>query len=129
MPDGLKIWIQLADGSTSETSASYGTILSQPFTKNGKLISAGPHRISFTAYFNEGWNQPSEIIAPTGMGGSKLHGKLFRKTDPDVIDSEQMLEYTTTVSFPAISRELQAISLAKSSTWCLRAEDLRGHCL
>lgn len=116
IPDGLKIWVELADGSTSKTQVSNGNISSEPFTRKGKVIPTGPHRVSFLAYFNEFWQQPSAVTEITGKGGKKLNGKLFHKTDPDVIDSDKMLEYSATINFPPVSRELEAISLVKSAT-------------
>jgi hypothetical protein len=122
LPDGLKLWVQLADGSTSKTQVSGGKFESEPFSNKGKMIQPGPHRVSFLAYFNAAWQQPDSVLQVTGKGGSKLKGKLFRKTDPDVIDSDRMLEYRTTVAFPTASRELEAISLVKSSTLVVDGE-------
>lgn len=116
IPDGVKIWVQLVDGSTSKTHVSNGNFSSEPFTKKGKIIQAGPHQVSFLAYFNEFWQQPAAVLEITGKGGKLLKGKLFHKTDPDVIDSDKMLEYSTTINFPPVSRDLEAISLVKSAT-------------
>jgi hypothetical protein len=115
IPDGVNLWVQLPNGSTSKMRVTGGKISSEPFTNKGRPIESGTHRITFLAYFNQAWEQPAAVLSMTGHDGRKLKGTLFHKTDSDVIDSARFLDYDTTIGFPPISRELEAISLVKSA--------------
>jgi len=115
IPDGVNIWIELPSGATSKTRVLGGKLSSETFTNRGKPIQAGSHQVIFTAHFNQFWQQPAGVLALTGPDGTKLHGPLFHKTDPDVTDSSRMLEYKAQVQFPPISRELEAISLVQGA--------------
>ena len=44
-----------------------------------------------------------------------MRGKLFKLTDPDVVDSDRELDLTTTLSFPPLSQEAKAIVLVKAA--------------
>ena len=46
--------------------------------------------------------------AKRGDGGKKLNGKIFKKQDPDVIDSDLTVDYVVAVPFPPISPETRA---------------------
>ena len=115
IPDGVKIWVQLTDGSTSKIQVFNGKFSSEAFSRKGNPIPAGSYRVTFLAYFNELWEQPASVLEITGNGGRKLKGKLFHKVDQDVVDSDVVLEYSVIVDFPSLSRDLEAISLVKSS--------------
>jgi hypothetical protein len=57
-----------------------------------------------------------------GDGGKKLHGMLFPKTDPDVVDSDRILEYRLMLAFPPISPETKAIEMAKVAVLSIPGE-------
>lgn len=89
------------------------------FRSKGFMININPyppskHKVSFTAYFNGAW-QSKEMLQIVGDGGKKLQGKLFKKHDPDVIDSDLILDYTITLLFPPLSPESAAIDLVKKA--------------
>lgn len=115
IPDGVSVWIELPSGATSKARVVGGKLSSEAFTNRGKPIQAGSHQVIFTAHFNQFWQQPAGVLALAGPDGTKLHGPLFHKTDPDVTDSARMLEYKPQVQFPPISRELEAISLVQGA--------------
>jgi hypothetical protein len=115
IPDGVNLWVQLATGATSKVRVVGGKFSSEAFTDRGKPLQAGSRQVIFTAYFNAAWQQPAGVLALTGQEGSKLHGSLFHKTDPDVSDSPKFLEYKVQIQFPPVSRELEAISLVQGA--------------
>ena len=59
--------------------------------------------------------RPNKCLKIVGDGGKNLQGKIFNKQDPDVIDSDLILDYTTTLLFPPISLESEAIGLVKKA--------------
>lgn len=73
-----------------------------------------PANTESTSFFNGAW-QSKEILKITGEGGSKLHGKLFKKTDPDVVDSDVRLDQELVLVFPQLTPESQAINLVKAA--------------
>lgn len=91
-------------------------------------IPAGKYHVHFLAHFNGAWQSP-EILAIVGRGGSNLHGPLFKLEEPDVIDSDKILDYVVTLDLPkasdrtkearttpsAPSKEQRAIELAKKA--------------
>jgi len=84
---------------------------------NNKPIPPGKHKVYFFAIFNGNW-QTKEMLKLVGDGGKNLHGKIFRKEDNDVIDSDLLLDYTMTLSFPPLvplAPESQAIDLVKNA--------------
>jgi hypothetical protein len=68
------------------------------------------------SYFNEAWQNP-QVLSIVGKGGNNLKGKLFKKTDPDVIDSEKELQQIRTISFPpfGLDPSSKAIHSVKSA--------------
>jgi hypothetical protein len=91
-------------------------------------IPAGKYYVHFLADFNGAWQSP-EILAIAGRGGSNLHGPLFKLEEPDVIDSDKILDCVVTLDFPKASdptkearttppepsKEQRAIELAKKA--------------
>jgi hypothetical protein len=91
-----------------------GHFRSNGFMGNKEPSPPGKYKVQFIAYFNGNW-QSKEMLNLVGAGGKNLHGKIFRKQDPDVIDSDLILDYRTTLSFSSLSLESQAIDLVKKS--------------
>jgi hypothetical protein len=57
--------------------------------------------------------QRPEVIMVVGEGGKNLRGEMFKETDPDVIDSPRVLDYSQAVEFPPLTPEAEAINLVK----------------
>ena len=97
---------------------------SDAFLLNGTPYPAGQQEVHFFAYF-DGPGQSKEILDVVGYGGKNLRGKIFRREDPDVVDSYLILDYTVPLAFPPLSRETsglvkkareaEAIDLARKS--------------
>ena len=45
-----------------------------------------------------------------GYGGKNLRGKIFKKEDPDVVDSDMVLDYAVPLMFPPLSPETSDLS-------------------
>jgi hypothetical protein len=75
-----------------------GRFRSHGFLANRNPIPPGKHKVHFIAYFNGAW-QTKELLKIVGDGGKNLRGKIFNKQDSDVIDSDLILDYTTTLLF------------------------------
>jgi hypothetical protein len=102
-----------------------GHFRSAGFLLNGNPYPAGQHTVHFFAYF-DGPGQSKEILTVVGYGGKNLRGKIFKKEDPDVVDSDMVLDYAVALMFPPLSpetsklvkkaQEAEAIELVKKST-------------
>jgi hypothetical protein len=121
LPDGMKIGVETAnekriEGQDFEIFVRNGQFRSAGFTNGKQPYPAGKHKIVVLAYFNEAWQSP-QVLSIVGEGGKNLKGKLFKKTDPDVIDSEKLLQQIRTVSFPPFGLDpaSKAIHLVKSA--------------
>ena len=134
LPDGIKIGVEIQDMKWEESFKDFqgrtrrGTGLSQDmsiivdsghFRSQGFRVKntpypPGPHKVHFFAYFNGVW-QNNDILKLVGAGGKKLRGKIFKKSDPDVIDSDLTLDYTSSVLFPPMSQETVAINIVKNA--------------
>lgn len=137
LPDGLKVGVEIPGISWKESSKDYqghvrlatrystdanmiihgGHFRSNGFLMNKTPYPAGQSKVHFFAFFNAA-GQSKEILTLIGKGGKKLEGKLFRKTDPDVIDSDLALDYVVAVTFPPLPQvppESEAINLVKKA--------------
>jgi hypothetical protein len=65
------------------------------------------------AYFNEAW-QSADILRIVGKGGTNLNGKVLRLQDPDVVDSDKIIDITRVVQVPALVAVLHRVL-----RWCL----------
>jgi len=92
---------------------------SWPDAKNLRFLRspfpAGNYSVRFTAYFNGAWQTPAVLAMLGGEGGRELNGKVLRLTDPDVVDSEKILDTSINLSFSQPSPEAKAISLVKAA--------------
>jgi hypothetical protein len=86
-----------------------GHFRSDAFLLNGNPYPAGQQGVHFFAYF-DGPGQSKEVLNVVGYGGKNLKGKIFRKEDPDVVDSYLILDYTVPLAFPPLSRETSAVA-------------------
>jgi hypothetical protein len=104
LPDGMKLGVEIAserriEAQDFEIFVRNGQFRSTGFTKNKQPYPAGDHKVVVLSYFNEAWQSP-QVLSIVGKGGNNLKGKLFKKTDPDVIDSEKELQQIRTINFP-----------------------------
>lgn len=87
-----------------------------PEAGNSKYIgvpfSAAEGRVHFTAYFNSADQTPG-VLGIIGQGGKNLTGQIFKKTDPDVVDSDKMLDDSQLVQFPPFTAEIEAVNLVE----------------
>lgn len=147
LPDGLKIGVEVGLGKYRMTNdflkipwkaglieqdfrivISDGRFRSVGLGSEQAPIPAGKYHVHFFAHFNGAWQSP-EILAIAGRGGSNLHGPFFKLEEPDVIDSDKILDYVATLDLPATSdptkeprttpsapsKEQRAIELAKKA--------------
>lgn len=147
-PDGMKIWVHVGapkpvasdddvriNNSRFRTKALWREVPNPLFTSKvakfpdaAKLkfrktpIRAGSYKVQFEAYFNSGWQTPEVLTMLGGEGGKKLHGKLFKDLNPDVIDSSKALEYAIAVDLPVLTSEAKAISLVKAAVLTVPGE-------
>jgi hypothetical protein len=120
LPDGLKMGVEIHDqrwppDRDFEILVDHRQFRSRGFINRKVPYSPGKYRVHFLAYFNGTWQKP-RLLELIGDGGTKLKpGRLFRLEDPDLIDSDKMLDFWQTIAFPSLSKEIQAISLVKSA--------------
>ena len=80
---------------------------------------ARPYKVHFTSYFNGAW-QTQDVLAVLGGGGGKnLKGTILKPTDPDVSDSDKVVDYYQTLTFPELSPETKAISIVRGAVMTL----------
>lgn len=76
---------------------------------------SGNYKVRFSCDFNSVWQTQAVLSALGGDGGKNLHGRLLRKRDPDVIDSDMILDAVYTLPFPPVARDAEAIQLVKTA--------------
>lgn len=92
-----------------------GSFRSGSLYQDATVPLTGTQPLEIVAYFNGAW-QSKNVLAALGDGGKNLKGKLFKRTDPDVIDSDKFLEAKFTIALPPLPRvapETDAIKLVK----------------
>jgi len=120
LPNGLKIGVAIHDqrlppNQDFEILINGGQFRSRGFINRKVPYSPGKYRVHFLAYFNGTWQKP-RLLRLIGDGGTNLKpGRLFKLEDPDLIDSDKILDFWQTIAFPPVSKEIQAISLVKSA--------------
>jgi hypothetical protein len=144
LPNGLKFGVEIPDKKWEETITTDqgrrkvvtkwtqqtdvvvqdGRFRSDGFLLNQNPYPAGQFSVQFYAYF-DGASQDKEILDIIGYGGKNLSGKIFKKEDPDVVDSDLVLDYAVKLDFPVLSpeaselakkaREAEAINSARKS--------------
>lgn len=112
-PDGMKMWVTLGTKKDKEDAiVRGGHFRSGPLYQKVASLITGRQSLEFTAYFNGAW-QNDVVLSLLGEDGKNLHGKLFKQTDPDVIDSPKILDATFTIALPPVPPETAAINIAK----------------
>jgi hypothetical protein len=112
-PDGMKVWVVLGPKKAQQDAfVRGGTFRSGPLYEGAPVPVRGSQPLQITAYFNGAW-QNKTVLAALGNGGKNLQGKLFKKTDPDVIDSDKILDAKFTVALPPVAPGTNAINIVK----------------
>jgi hypothetical protein len=115
-PDGMKMWVVLGSKKAQQDAfVKGGQFRSGPLYQGIPTPIAGSQPLEIVAYFNGAW-QSKDVLATLGDGGKNLQGKLFKLTDPDVIDSEKILDVKFTILLPPpapVSAEAIAITIVK----------------
>jgi hypothetical protein len=140
LPDGMNIQVELVPtkvyGEVTIQNGSFSTtrlmakslnphfIPGLPEAGNSKYIEVpfppGRKQIHYHASFsgntattfNSVFQRP-EVLKVVGEGGKNLSGAMFKETDPDVVDSNRILDYSQTAQFPPLTPEAEAINLVK----------------
>lgn len=135
LPDGMTLGVEIPDIKWKETVRDRRglthtmTIWSQDlkikiqsgrFRSTGMMAGKQPyppgkHKVELLSIFNGAWQSKDILNIIGGEGGKNLKGSLFRKTDPDVIDSDLELSKSVVLVFPPLSPESQAIELVKKA--------------
>ena len=110
LPEGMRLDAELLapnshiQGQTSMNVRADGAFYSEEFTNDGKPWPTGRHKVHVYSYFNGAW-QTNSILQITGEGGMKLKGKVIKKQDSDVIDSDNTVDLVKMVDFPSFVAE------------------------
>ncbi len=115
-PDGMKMWVVLGSKRAQQDAfVKGGQFRSGPLYQNAPTPITGNQPLEIIAHFNAAW-QSKDVLAIVGDGGKNLRGKLFTMTDPDVIDSNKILDVKFSISLPApasVSAKTNAIATVK----------------
>jgi len=117
-PDGLKMWIEVMEGSRPEATDSNviirnGRFASVGLTQKDRPYPPGKYNVRFTAYFNGAW-QSRDVLSIVGEGGKNLRaGQLVKLTDRDVVDSDKIVQHVALLQFPPLSEDAVAIATVK----------------
>ncbi|MGB9103723.1 MAG: hypothetical protein WCC59_03100 [Terriglobales bacterium] len=115
-PDGMKMWVILGPKRAQQDAfVRGGAFRSGPLYQGVPVPVTGTQPLQITAYFNGAW-QNKTVLAALGDGGKNLKGKLFEKTDPDVIDSDKILDAKFAIALPPVlpvAPETNAINIVK----------------
>ncbi len=113
LPDGLKMWVILGPKKAQQDAfVKGGRFRSGALYPKAPAPITGNQALEITALFNGAW-QDRGVLSLVGDGGKNLHGSLFKLTDPDVIDSDKMLEVRIRVPLPPVTPETSAINTVK----------------
>jgi hypothetical protein len=114
-PDGMKMWVALGPKKVQQdVFVKGGTFRSGPLYQGVPILLSGKQPVEIIAYFNGAW-QNKGVLSILGEGGKKLNGRLFKLKDPDVIDSDKILDAKFTLSLPPVAPEANAINIVKHS--------------
>lgn len=102
-PDETKIWVILGPKKAqADAFVQDGRFRSGALYRDGATPIAGNQHLEIMAYFNGAW-QKQTVLSLLGEGGKNLHGSLFKLTDPDVVDSDKMLEFQVKLNLPPVT--------------------------
>ena len=149
LPDGMNIELEVVPtkvyGEVTVQNGSFATsglmakspnthfIKGLPEAGNSKYIQVpfplGRKQVHFHASFAgnsattfDSIFQRPEVIKVVGEEGKNLRGEMFKETDPDVVDSPRVLDYSQAVEFPPLTPEAEAINLVKRAVLTVPGE-------
>lgn len=112
-PDGMKMQLVLGpEGAAQDAFVRGASFRSGALYPDMAVPVSGKQPLEITAYFNGAW-QNQTVLSLTGEGGKNLHGSLFKLTDPDVIDSDKILDAKFALALPPVSPETNSIVIVK----------------
>jgi len=109
----MKMWVVLGPKKAQQNAfVNGGKFRSGPLYQGVVVPVSGRQPLEVIAYFNGSWQNKS-VLSLLGEGGKNLHGTLFKLTDPDVVDSDKILDAKFTLSLPPVAPGTKAISIVK----------------
>lgn len=112
-PDGMKLEIVLGLKQAEENifvdGGKFRTGLLFP-----EAAVSGRLPLEIISYFNRAW-QSESVLSVLGEGGKNLRGTLFRLKDPDVVDSDKVLDAKFILLVPPVAPDANAISIVKQA--------------
>ncbi|HEV2498971.1 MAG TPA: hypothetical protein VGY31_05275 [Terriglobia bacterium] len=115
-PEGTKMWVDVGPKKTQRDAfVRDGKFRSGPFYQDVPAPITGSQRVEFISYFNGAW-QSQSVLSALGDGGKNLHGGLFKLTNPDVADSDKILDAKFTLRLPPATPQAYAICDVKHAT-------------
>jgi hypothetical protein len=112
LPNGTKVGVEVESvvsgkkrlAQDFEIFISGGKFRSEGFTAGGSALPAGKHTVRLLSHFNNAW-QTDEIIRIVGKDGANLPvGRFIRLDDPNLVDSDRLLDYTSDIHFPPVTK-------------------------
>lgn len=107
LPDGVKIGAEVPFGKKrlGQDFNIYirgGKFRSSGFGAGSDPLRPGKYRVHLFSHFNEAWQTP-EILKIVGRSGNNLPlGPFVKLDDPNLMDSDKLLDHTATVYFPPL---------------------------
>jgi hypothetical protein len=106
LPDGTKLGAEVfvkhhLFAQDFDIFVSGGRFRSAGFSDGSRPIPPGNYDVHMLTYFNEVWQSP-DILRMVGRGGANLKGNVIKFQDPDVIDSDKILDVTSALQFPPL---------------------------
>jgi hypothetical protein len=115
----MKMWVVLGSKKAQQDAfVKNGQFRSGPLYQAVPSPITGSQPLEIIAYFNAAW-QSRDVLTAVGSGGKNLQGKLFKLTDPDVVDSDKILDVKFTIPLPPpapVSADARAIAIVKHAT-------------
>jgi hypothetical protein len=72
--------------------ANRSALLLGPFLHVGQALPQRWYQIDIFSYFNVLWDQPTHVLDIVGLEGTKLTGRLAHAVDPELDDSEFLVQ-------------------------------------
>lgn len=118
LPDGVKLGVEVIKGKQCcqdfHIFVLDGKFRSAGFTDRNVPLPPGQYNVQVFAHFNQMWQNP-DILKIVGRGGMNLKGKIVKLEDPDIIDSDKIIEVNSLLTFPPLADESKAISFVKDA--------------
>jgi hypothetical protein len=109
----MKMWVALGPKKAQQDAfVNDGKFRSGPLYQGVRVPVSGTQPLEVIAYFNGAWQNKS-VLSLLGEGGKNLHGTLFKLTDPDVIDSDKILDAKFALSLPPVAPEANVINIVR----------------